>query len=127
MKYKIAAALLIFVGAAVSVAAGAGFAAYAIFAAFLPIFGAAWAAVMTAAILLLVPALGLIVLSLRARRARNEWIETLEKAAASSPFSKSPDDITLTYLASLAREKPLVAILLAGLYGAATMLLRDKK
>jgi hypothetical protein len=127
MKYRIAAALLIFVGAAVSVAAGAGFAAYAIFAAFLPTFGAAWAAVMTAAILLLVPALGLIVLSLRARRARNELIETLEKAAASTAFSKNPSNITLTYLASLAREKPLIAILLSGLYGAATMLLRDKK
>lgn len=127
MKYKIAAALLIFVGAAVSVAAGAGFAAYAIFAAFLPIFGTAWAAVMTAAILLLVPALGLIVLSLRARRARKDWIETFEKAAASNPLLKNPDNITLTYLASLAREKPLVAVLLSGLYGAATMLMRDKK
>lgn len=127
MKYRIAAALLVFVGAAVSVAAGAGFAAYAIFAAFLPTFGAAWAAVMTAAILLLVPALGLILLSLRARRARNELIETLEKAAASAAFPKNPDNLTLTYLAGLAREKPLIAILLAGLYGAATMVLRDKK
>ena len=127
MRYRIAAALLLFLCGAVMVLAGAGFACYALYAYLLPMVGNAAAAAIAAAILLFVPVLALVIFSLRARRARNELIETLEQAAASTAFTKDPDNITLVFLAGLAREKPLIAILLAGIFGAAATILRDKK
>lgn len=127
MRYKIAAALLFFLCGAVMVLAGAGFACYALYAYFVPIVGGTAAAAIAAAVLLAVPALALIFFSLRARRARNRLLEKLEEAAANSTVPNSPDNVTLTYLAALARDKPVVAVLLAGVFGAAMTLLRGKK
>ena len=127
MKYRIAAALLLFICAAVLVFAGAGFACYALYAALVPSVGNAAAAAIAAAILLVIPALGVIVLSLKARRARNALFDKLEEAAARSTLPNSPDAVTLNYLASFARDKPLLAVLLAGIFGAAMSLLRDRK
>jgi high-affinity Fe2+/Pb2+ permease len=125
MRYKIAAALLLFICSAVLVLAGAGFACYALYAAFVPLVGNAYAAAIAAAILLLAPSLGLVLLSLRARKGR---IRNLEQAAAGqSPFTPSPDNIALGFLAGLARDKPITAVLLAGIFGAAASLFRDKK
>jgi len=125
MRYKIAAALLLFICSAVLVLGGAGFACYALYAAFVPLVGNAYAAAITAAILLLAPSLGLVLLSHRARRGR---IRNLEQAAlGQSPFTPSPDNVALGFLAGLARDKPITAVLLAGVFGAAASLFRDKK
>ncbi len=125
MRYKIAAALLLFVCSVVLVFAGAGFACYALYAAFVPLVGNAYAAAIAAAILLFVPLLGLVLLSLRARRARVRSIE--QAAAGQSPFTSSPDNVALGFLAGLARDKPITAVLLAGVFGAAASLFRDKR
>ena len=124
MRYKIAAALLLFLCSAVLVFGGAVFACYALFAAFVPLVGKAFAAAIAAAILLFLPMLGLILLSLRARGSR---IRRLEQAAAGqNPFTPSPDNVALGFLAGLAREKPITAVLLAGVFGAAASLFRDR-
>ncbi len=124
MRYKIAAALLLFICSAVLVFGGAAFACYALYAAFVPLVGKAYAAAIAAAILLLVPMLGLILLSIRARRGR---IRNLEQATSGqNPFTPSPDNVALGFLAGLAREKPITAVLLAGVFGAAASLFRDK-
>jgi hypothetical protein len=124
MRYKIAAALLLFICSAVLVFGGAVFACYALYAAFVPLFGKAIAAAIAAAILLFVPMLGLILLSLRARRGRIRRIE--QAAADQNPFTPSPDNIALGFLAGLARDKPITAVLLAGVFGAAASLFRDR-
>jgi len=123
MRYKIAAALLLFVCSAVLVIGGAVFACYALYAVFVPLVGKALAAAIAAAILLFVPMLGLIVLSLRARGVRNRKIE---QAASQNPFTPSPDNVALGFLAGLARDKPITAVLLAAAFGAAASLFRDK-
>jgi hypothetical protein len=125
MRYKIAAALLLFAFSAILVLGGAGFACYALYAAFVPLVGNAYAAAITAAILLLVPSFGLVLLSLRARRSR---LRSLEQAAAGrSPFTPSPDNVALGFLAGLTRDRPMTAVLLAGIFGAAASLFRDQK
>ena len=124
MRYRIAAGLLLFICAAVLVFGGAVFACYALYASFVPLFGRAIAAAIAAAILLLVPMLGLIVLSLRARGGR---IRRLEQAASGqNPFTPSPDNVALGFLAGLARDKPITAVFLAGIFGAAASLFRDR-
>ncbi len=125
MRYKIAAALLLFICSVVLVLAGAGFACYALYAAFVPIVDTAYAAAIAAAILLFVPLLGLVLLSLRARRSRMRIPE--QGAAGQSPFTPSPDNVALGFLAGLARDKPITAVLLSGVFGAAASLFRDKK
>jgi hypothetical protein len=123
MRYKIAAALLLFVCSAVLVIGGAVLACYALYAVFVPLVGKALAAAIAAAILLFVPMLGLIVLSLRARGVRNRKIE---QAASQNPFTPSPDNVALGFLAGLARDKPITAVLLAAVFGAAASLFRGK-
>lgn len=125
MRYKIAAALLLFFASVVLVLAGAGFACYALYAAFVPLVGSAIAAAITAAILLFVPLLGLVLLSFCARRARSRIRE--QSATGQSPFTPSPDNVALGFLAGVARDKPITAVLLAGVFGAAAALFRDKK
>jgi len=125
MRYKIAAALLLFLASVVLVLAGAGFACYALYAAFVPLVGSAYAGAITAAILLFIPLLGLVFLSLRARRSRRKIFE--QSAMGQSPFTPSPDNVALGFLAGLARDKPITAVLLAGVFGAAAALFRDKK
>ena len=125
MRYSIAAAFLLFLCSVVLVLAGAGFACYALYAAFVPLVGSAYAAAITAAILLFVPMLGLVLLSIRARRSRTRLFEKI--AASQGPFTASPDNVALGFLAGLARDKPITAVLLAGAFGAAASLFRDKK
>jgi hypothetical protein len=125
MRYKIAAALLLFLASVVLVLAGAGFACYALYASLVPLVGDAYAAAIAAAILLFGPLLGIVLLSLRARRSRRKIFE--ENAAGQSPFTPSPDNVALGFLAGMARDKPITAILLAGIFGAAAALFRDKK
>nr|TFG51384.1 MAG: hypothetical protein E4H34_06330 [Hyphomicrobiales bacterium] len=125
MRYKIAAALLLFFCSFVLVLAGAGFACYALYAAFVPLVGSAGAAAIAAAILLYAPVLGIVFLSIRAKRSRTRILE--QSAAIQGLFESSPDNIALGFLAGLARDKPITAVLLAGMLGAAASLFRNKK
>ena len=127
MRYRIAAALLLFLGGAVMVLAGAGFACYAIYANLLLVWGPPMAAAITAAILLFVPVAGLVLLAILARRTRKNFLERLRDAAEDYRPPLDKDDVTLAFLAGLAREKPLTAVLLAALFGASSAQLRGRK
>jgi len=127
MRYKISAALLLFLGGAVLVFAGAGFACYAIYANLLPAVGDAAAATITAVILLAIPAVSLVLLSARARRQKKNFLERLEEAAAQYEPPPNADQVTVAFLAGLARDKPLTAMLLSIFYGASSTLYRKKK
>ncbi len=123
MRHKIAAALLLFFCGVVLVCAGTSFACYALYAAFVPYVGTAAAAGIAAAVLLLMAVFGLAVFAYRAKYRKTEWKKLLETQAAKPPQT---DDITLAFLAGLARDKPIIAVALAGLFGAATTLFRKK-
>jgi hypothetical protein len=83
---------------------GLGFVGYAFYLAFMPLLPPIGAAAITAAILLAIPAIWIVVLALRA-------------GGRSAPVNV--DDNTLAMLAGIAKDKPLFAMLLAGLVGAA--------
>ena len=117
---KLAAAALIFVGALTVVVVGVGFAGFAIYQAFLPMTGPAGAAGLTALILLIVPVLACVAIT---QMLKKLWPANL-RAAAMNP---SVDNIALSFLAGLAKDRPIVAVLLAAVFGAATAVLRKKK
>lgn len=114
MGPQLAARALMLMGALALVVAGVGFASYALYLGFLPSLNPAGAAVATAAILLAIPALGVFIMALRGQSA-------IGHGAAQS------GDPTLNVLADVARDKPLVAMLLAGLVGAAGAMNNSRK
>jgi hypothetical protein len=91
---------------------GVGFGAYAIYVAFVPALGTPWAAAAASGLLLAGPLSWVLVMQLRRphphrptpdpRRAQND-----------------EDKAVLQLLAGVAKEKPLLAVLFAGLIGAA--------
>jgi len=119
MRYRIAAGILLLFGGIAVVCVGVVFAGQALYAAFAPLTGEAWAAAIAAAILLFIPVVGIVVLSRRARRA---W--RFEFPPMSMP--PTPDNVALAYLAGLAKDRPIVALVLAGIFGAASAILRKK-
>jgi hypothetical protein len=103
MGPQTAARALIFMGVMALVLIGLGFAGYALYLAWLPVFAPAGSAVVTAIILLSIPAIWIISVALR--------------TGGNAPANV--DDNTLAALASIAKDKPLFAMFLAGLVGAA--------
>lgn len=104
MGPQTAARALVLMGVMALVIVGVGFAAYAVYLAFVPVLEPAGAAAITAAILLVLPALCVFSVALRT-------------GGAKQPLDV--DNATLSALAGIAKDKPLFAILLAGLVGAA--------
>lgn len=111
-------AVLLAIGLAV-IFAGVLFAALAGFLALAPHMEGAWAALIVAAVLL-VPVLtgAFIVRGSAAHVARPQ-----PAAAAAAP---SPDEATVAMIAGMAKEKPLLAVLFAGLLGAAGTVLQAR-
>jgi hypothetical protein len=119
MMYRIAAGIMLLFGGVTLVCVGVTYAGYAIYWALLPATGPAGAAAIAAAVFLLLPVLGWAFLVLRGRRRKSAAMRDLPPNA--------PENIALTFLASLAKEKPIVGMALAGLFGVATAFLRKKR
>ena len=106
---------------AASVFAGAGFAGFAIFMALAPVMAPAWAAAIAAAILIGVPLLVAFVVRARVRAPRTQ---PQPQAAVGG---QNPETAAVAMIAGLAKEKPLLAVLFAGLLGAAGTLANDRR
>jgi hypothetical protein len=110
MTSRVAARVLLLVVASALIWVGVAFAGYGLLLAFLPALGPAWAAIAAAVVLLIAPLIACISFALHGWRA----------APAQSPMPEPhPEQIGLAALAGVAKEKPLLAVLLAGLMGAA--------
>ncbi len=95
---------LVLMGMTALVVIGLGFGAYAFYLAWLQVLSPLAAAVVTSSLLLTIPAI---------------WIVIVALFAGVRPRAKIEDN-TLAALASFARDNPLSAVLLAGLFGAAS-------
>lgn len=95
---------------------GIGFAGYAITAAFIPFVGLAVAAAIAAVVLIAVS--GILVLIAKPHTAR---------LPVPGKDQQQGDMAMLAALSSVAKDKPLLAVLSAGLFGAADVLLKDRK
>jgi hypothetical protein len=61
----------------------------------------------------------------RAKAATDDMLSAMGDAAKTA--KPTPDDVALNFLAAMAKERPIIAVGLATLLGAATSLLRNKK
>jgi len=136
MRHKIAAALFLFFAGVVLVCAGTSFACYALYAAFVPMVGEAAAAAIAAAVLILLAVFGLAASAFRAKAAKQTLLDRAKAATdevlsamgdAAKTAKPTPDDVALSFLAAMAKDRPFIAVALATLLGAATSLLRNKK
>jgi uncharacterized membrane protein YtjA (UPF0391 family) len=91
---------------------GVGFGAYAIYVAFVPALGLPWASAAASGLLLAGPLTWVLVMQLR--RPQSPPFHP-----RSAPRAKHEDKAVLQLLAGVAKEKPLLAVLFAGLIGAA--------
>jgi hypothetical protein len=105
-------AVVVILGAAL-VWVGVAFAGYALMLAMVPTLGAAESAAATAGILVVGPGLYVGIAALRAGPAARE--------------EPTPEAVTLQLLAAVARDRPLLAVLGAGLFGAADVLWRKRR
>jgi hypothetical protein len=117
--HAIAAAVLLITASAL-IWVGVGFAGYAIFLAFQPRSGAPWAAAFAAAILVVAPLGWAAIVNIRApRRVR---LHTPDERV--TPVAD--ENATLSLLARVAQEKPLLALVFAGIIGASEAILHRK-
>ena len=119
MVYRIAAGIMLLFGGITLVCVGVTYAGYALYWALLPSTGAAAAAGIAAAVFLILPFLGWAFLALRGRRRKPAALKDLPPNA--------PENVALAFLAGLSKDRPLVGMALAGLFGAATAFLRKKR
>ena len=112
--------LLIFVSALIWVAVA--FAGYALYLALLPQAGAPLAAAIAAAILIIAPVTAAIIMKLRAAPPKPTPVHVPE--ARITPADSQ--DATLKLLAQVAEDKPLLAVVFAGILGASEAILRRK-
>jgi hypothetical protein len=96
---------------------GIGFAGYAVTAAFIPFVGLAAAAAIAAVVLIALS--GILVLIAKPH--------AVKLAVPGKEQQQQGDMAMLAALSSVAKEKPLLAVLSAGLFGAADVLLKDRK
>jgi len=115
MGAKIAAGVLLLFGGITLVCVGVVFAGYAIYAAFVPAAGIAWAAAIAAAILLVFPILVVALLGMRRRGRVPRGFKNAEG---------TPENAALAFLAVLAKDRPLIALVLSALLGVASTVLR---
>ncbi len=115
------AVLMIVVSALIWV--GTGFAGYALYLAFVPRAGEPWAAAFAAAILVIGPVGWAAIMELRALR--RPYPQSYVAEARILPAKT--EDQTLKLLAKVAEDKPLLAILFAGILGASETILNRKQ
>ena len=120
MLYKIAAGILLLFGGVTLICVGITYAGYAIYWAALPYTGPAAAAGIAAGVFLFLPVIGWAILAFKGRRRRHP-------ALLKNVPPSAPENIAIAFLSSLAREKPMIGVALAGVVGAATAFLRKKR
>jgi len=103
---KIAAGVMLGVAASLLMLFGLAWGGYAIFVSFVDHVGVAWAAAITAAIFLFVPVIVLVA-----------------ALAFRKPKPKEGNAAIISALASMAKDKPFLALLAAGLFGAADVVM----
>jgi hypothetical protein len=113
--------LLILASALIWVAVA--FAGLALYLAFLPRQGAPLAAAIAAAILIVGPVTAAVIMKLRAQRPKPAPVHVPE--ARITPADSQ--DATLKLLAKVAEDKPLLAVVFAGILGASEAVLRRKQ
>ena len=109
------AAVMLFVAASALVWAGVGLLGFALYNGFVPLTGSAWGAALIAATLLLFVPIGWAMIALA--RSPSPKLHAPEPRVA-----QKESDVALGLLADLAKDKPLLAMLVAGLLGAAETL-----
>jgi len=98
---------------------GVGFGAYAIYLIFVPALGSPWAAAITSGLLLVGPLSWVIIMQLRRPHLHLPTPDV-------RPAQNDQDKAVLQLLAGVAKEKPLLAVLFAGLIGAAETVRRQR-
>jgi len=117
--HAIAAAVLLIMASAL-VWVGVAFAGYALYLALLPRAGAPWAAALAGVTLVIGPIGWAVLVNIRATPATQIF---------SPPERLTPSetqDATLVFLAKVAQEKPLLAVVFAGLLGVSEAILHRK-
>ena len=114
--------LLIIASALIWVAVA--FAGYALYLAFLPKTGAPWAAAVAAAILIAGPITAAVLMKLRAPSPKPPPPVHVAQAQVEPAETQ---DATLKLLAKVAEDKPLLAVVFAGILGASEAILRRKQ
>jgi hypothetical protein len=102
-----------------AVFAGMTFAGVAGFLALEPYMLPAWAAVIVAAVLIVPVLIGAIIVRARA--------VPPQPKAATQQVAAGPNDAAIALIAGMARDKPLLAVLFAGLLGAAGTILQNRE
>src|SRR5690242_2070764 len=113
--------LLIIASALIWVAVA--FAGYALYLAFLPKTGEPWAAAAAAAILIAGPITAAIIMKLRAPAPKPPPLHVAQPPVQPA----ETQDATLKLLAAVAEDKPLLAVVFAGILGASEAILRRKQ
>ena len=115
------AGVLLLVTASALIWVGVGFAGYALYLALLPRAGPPWAAAIAGAILVAGP-LGWTLIVLFWKQRPRAQIQVPDER-----FSRAQaDNAALNVLAQVAQEKPLLAVVFAGILGASEAILRRK-
>ncbi len=118
MTSRVAARVILLIAIAALIWIGIGFAGYGLLLAFLPTLGPLWSALATAALLLLLPS----VIALVAF-----YVHGWQSAPAQSVAPEArPENFGLSALAGMAKDKPLLAVLFAGILGAAGAMAQHK-
>ncbi|HEX3487659.1 MAG TPA: hypothetical protein VHT51_21570 [Micropepsaceae bacterium] len=118
--HAISGALLLITASAL-IWVGVGFAGYAIYIALIPRLSAPWAAAIAAAILVVGP-LGWAIIVRAPSSRRAEF-----RLSNGRTVVKDSQDATLDLLAKVAQEKPLLAMVFAGILGASEAVLHRKE
>jgi len=117
------AGLVLLIMASALIWVAVAFAGYALYLAFVPQTGAPWAAALAAAILVVGPVTAAVIMKLRTPRANPAAVHVAEARIAPA----DTQDATLKLLAKVAEDKPLLAVVFAGILGASEAILRRKQ
>jgi hypothetical protein len=117
------AGLVLLIVASALIWVAVAFAGYALYLAFLPQAGAPWAAALSAAVLIVGPVTAAVILKLRTPRQKHAALRVPETQITPA----ETQDATLKLLAKVAEDKPLLAVVFAGILGASEAILRRKQ
>ena len=109
MTWRVAARVLLLIAASALIWAGVAFVGYGLLTAFQPALSLARAALAVGAILLFPPLIACVVFCLQGWRSAPQIVQP----------DVRPEDAGLSILAGMAKERPFLALLVAGLMGAA--------
>jgi hypothetical protein len=119
------AGLVLLIVASALIWVAVAFAGYALYLAFLPKTGAPWAAAVAASILIAGPITAAVIMKIRAPAPAPKPPPLHVAQAQVQPAETQ--DATLKLLAKVAEDKPLLAVVFAGILGASEAILRRKQ